>query len=677
MADKYKVDTERLLSVAEAKKKSAVGWYDSKISNEREKVLEYYNGDKPKRQHSGNSSYVSNDVYDAVEMMRSQLVEVFGGGNDILRFSPQGPEDIQLARDATDLCDFVVYRQNPAEEIFDSVIYDGLMARVGIAKVYWDERADYEDEEFSDVPPEAVDFLTAQEDVDELEADEDPMTGLFKGKLKRKIDKSQVVIEAIAPEEFLIESRAKCIKDASFVTQRILKARADLLQDGYKKEDIERIFKATEAEQLSSVEVLARHSPTEDGVAVDDPGQEEMEKVFLYESYVRGVFKKGYKLPCLFKVVHANGILLEHEEVKRVPFLTFRPLAVPHAFYGNNFAARVIPTQNARTVLTRGILDHTAITTNPRYVVLKGGVTNPREVLDNRLGGMINATRPDAITPLMQAPLNPFVFQSLGMLKDDRAETTGISELSQGLNKDAVSKQNSEGMVEQLVSLSQIRQKHVARRFVYQFLIPLYLEVYQLCLENMKDEKIIPILGDGWKRVDPSVWSERTDVTVSPTLGYGEKERMARKRAEAYSMVSQDPALQEMITPASRHAWITESLKLAMGPEGTTLLIHPSEVKPKEPDPMQMAMLKMQQDEVQAKLISAQAAMLKVQQDRELETMKIQLQELQTMIKQFTATRDAERKDYEVHERIELQREELEQARAVVPENQRGIFSAT
>ena len=47
----------------------------------------------------------------------------------------------------------------------------------------------------------------------------------------------------------------------------------------------------------------------------------------------------------------------------------FAPIPVAHAFYGSNFGQKVIATQNARTVLTRSILDHAAVTNAPRYLV--------------------------------------------------------------------------------------------------------------------------------------------------------------------------------------------------------------------------------------------------------------------------------------------------------------------
>ena len=146
------------------------------------------------------------------------------------------------------------------------------------------------------------------------------------------------------------------------------------------------------------------------------------------------------------------------------------------------------------------------------------------EMLDNRLGGIVNMTRPDAVRPLEQQNLNPFVFQTLAMLKDNKEESTGISSLSQGLNKDAISTQNSAALVDNLVSLSQQRQKVMARNFA-NFLVDVYLEVYRLVLENADaaKEDIIQVAGN-FVPVKVSDWAERKTCKVALHLGYGERE---------------------------------------------------------------------------------------------------------------------------------------------------------
>ena len=65
-------------------------------------------------------------------------------------------------------------------------------------------------------------------------------------------------------------------------------------------------------------------------------------------------------------------------------------------------------------------------------------------MINNKVG-VVNA-RPDAIQPLQQASLN-LLFEQLS---EDNMENTAAFSSSQGLNKDAVSKQNSSAMIKQL-----------------------------------------------------------------------------------------------------------------------------------------------------------------------------------------------------------------------------------
>ena len=98
MATDYKRLTEsEIVKMVEDNIKTSVGYYDSDLSRERKKVTEYYNATLPKPAHDGNSKYVSQDVYDAVQSMSAALLETFSSGNRIIKFAPQGPEDVRLA----------------------------------------------------------------------------------------------------------------------------------------------------------------------------------------------------------------------------------------------------------------------------------------------------------------------------------------------------------------------------------------------------------------------------------------------------------------------------------------------------------------------------------------------------------------------------------------------------
>ena len=138
------------------------------------------------------------DVYDAVESMKAALLETFSTGYKTVRFAPQTGEDVRVAEICTAYTDYVANRQNNLFETMQSVIHDGLVARAGICKVYWEEREESHLEPIQDLTEEEFDQIIAQPNVDIEEVEQDDL-GLYSGDIRVYQDASQVVIEATSP----------------------------------------------------------------------------------------------------------------------------------------------------------------------------------------------------------------------------------------------------------------------------------------------------------------------------------------------------------------------------------------------------------------------------------------------------------------------------------------------
>lgn len=639
------------------KAREAVGWYDSKLSKERERVMLYYNSQLPRRQSIGSSAFISTDVYDGVESLKAQLLETFAAGDDIVKFDPDSEMSAVDCMSATAYARYIIFQENPGYKIFNDVIHNGLIARIGPTKVYWDDCADEEEESFEGLSLDQVHGLASQDDVDDLEANLNDQTQTFDGHLIRRIDCSQVRITACPPEEFLVAPRCVSLEytgleHPQYLGHRTLKTKAELKDMGLDPKKVDLVH-YDDAKGLDlSPEVLARNAPVETLQAMNNPIQPELEQVMLYESYAPMVVDKQ-KGARLYKVVHASDVLFSYEEVDRHPFICYVPIPVPHLVFGNNFAARLIPTQNARTVLIRAILDHTVMTVNPRWQVVQGGLLNPREMLDNRTGGLVNVRREGAVSALEVPQLNPFVFQTLQQLEDNAEKTSGVSSLSQGLNKDAISTQNSRGMVQDLVNLSTQRQKIAARNFAYGFLMPLMFEVIRLAILNEKKPKIIEVAGVPIK-MDASKWKQRTSATVSFHLGYGERDDMAAKHVKLYQELNADPSIATMFTSQNRYNLITDAAKLSGIYSISRYITPPQMTQPPQPDPIKMA-------EVQAKTTTAQAAMITAQsnasaQQRQAayDEMKAQLDQMKLRLDTMVKDRDADRHDLEAASRVAI-----------------------
>lgn len=668
-----KLDDDQIVTIIDNNARRSIGYYDSQISRERQKVVDYYNATLPRPAHDGNSKYVSQDVYDAVESAKAALLETFSSGNKIVRFAPQGPEDVAMANVCTEYASYVAQRQNDLFSVMQTALHDGLIARAGIVKVYWANKTDSHLETVEDLTEDELDALLADDNVEIEEIVEDEL-GLYSGELRVTRDTSQVVIENISPESFLIEPQAKSLDSVNFCAHRTKMTISELREMGYPEKVIDKIGDHEDVDIDTDPEVLARHQ----NIGADrgwsaDPYQDQVRSVQVIEAYIDlDVDADGTTE--LYRVIKAGNVLLEKERVARRPFVAFVPLPVPHAFYGNNFAEKLMSIQNARTVLTRSILDHTMITNNPRYVVTKGGLSNPRELIDNRVGGIVNVTRPDAIQPMQQATLNPFVFQTIQMLDEDKEDTSGISKISQGLNKDAISKQNSAAMVEQLATMSQQRQKIIARNFANGFLKPLYQMIYQLCVENEDQQKIVELAGQ-YVMVTPSQWASQRDVSVEMHLGYGEQEREAQKYLSFHALLSQDPSMSQMYGPEQQHRLMSHVMEQSGIKNSADYLMNPAQIPPQQPDPAQQMQMEMQAKQMELQERQTSVAEMKAQMDAQIAQMKLQLEQMKAQQSFALQSDSMDLKESQLEHKKFVDNEELKIARTA--DDVRAIASPT
>ena len=669
-----KLEDDEIVAILDSNIRQSIGSFDSDLARERKKVTDYYNAALPKPAHDGNSRYVSQDVYDTVESMKAALLETFSSGSRIVKFAPQGPEDVQLASVCSAYTDFVLFRQNDGFGLFRSVIHDGLVARAGIAKVFWQESSEEDLQEFEGLSQSELDMVLAEDDVELVESDEDE-NGLISGVVSSPVSTSQVVVEAIPPEEFLIESQAVSLEKANFVAHRTRKTLSELRDMGFDEDTLDSIGESHEDVELETdAELLARFDNIGSDRGNSSRGyQDQVRTIMVYEIYIN-LDIEGTGIAKLHRILKAGNAILEKEEVDRLPFVVFTPLPIPHAFYGSNFAEKLVATQNARTILTRSILDHAMITNNPRYMVVKGGLTNPRELIDNRVGGLVNVSRPDAISPMPQASLNPFVFQTLQLLDEDKEDNSGVSRLSQGLNKDAISHQNSAAMVEQLATMSQQRQKIIARNFANQFVKPLFHLIYQLVVENEDQQKIIDLSGE-YVQVNPSVWDSKRDVMVQLHLGYGEQEAESQKHLMMHQMFSQDPILQGMYQPQNAYALVKDVMEKAGIMNVSDYLTPPDQLPPPQPDPAQEMQMQMAQKQIELQERQTAVAEAKAQVDAQIAQMKMELEQMKAQAQHALQSDNQDLKEQQFKFKQFIDSSELQILRTA--EDLRGIASPT
>jgi len=160
-----KIGTSTLKAMLAAERSNALAAVEaSKLSAERSDAMDYYLGDMTKDMPAadGRSKAVSTDVADTIEGLMPQLMDIFAGSDEVVRFEPVGPEDEEAAQQETDYVNHVFMQQNPGFMTLYSFVKDALLSKVGIVKVWWEEKDIEERETYYDLTEEQFAMLAQQ-----------------------------------------------------------------------------------------------------------------------------------------------------------------------------------------------------------------------------------------------------------------------------------------------------------------------------------------------------------------------------------------------------------------------------------------------------------------------------------------------------------------------------------
>ena len=572
------INDDELLASLENNINAADSYAESEIGAQRDKGYRYYYGQPLGNERAGRSQHVSMDVFDAVESVKAMMMECFTADRNICRFDPQTAEDFMPAKMATAMTNYIFYRENNGSKILHDVIHDALIAKTGIIKRYYKNLYEYEEETFEGLDEPSFNMLMQDPDVTILEIDEqvttsqmqDPQTGqvvdvpqtMYSGEIARKIDKSKICIETIPPEDFLVSPRATDENDADFCSHRTSRTRGDLLSEGY---DPEIVAKLDEDNDLFEDSGLGRDSV--DGLFKDDHQDDDNDRqhVTIYESYIKK-YRDDLKKCVYLKVLHSRHVMLDKEIVSEKPFRYFTPFPLPHRFHGMSLADVLFDIQKTQSSLKRGVVDHTFMTNTSRFIANLSLVKNPRDLLDNKVGAIIDVNSPNpesVVRPLPMPNLSGTVFQAIENLEVEKEARSGMSRMSRGMDSTVVSKQNSSDLITQFMNASNRRIMVMCRNLAENFLKPLMHDIYKLAVEY-EGEKSIQLDGQ-FVPVNPQFLGDRTEMSVAVALTPEEQAQEAQMLLsldQQFTMNPQDPNLGGMYGATQRHAMLSRAFEL-------------------------------------------------------------------------------------------------------------------
>ena len=208
-----KLTEEELVTRIRGEITDSLGYMGDTISQQREQAMQYYYALPFGNEVEGRSQYVDSTVQDTIEWIKPSLMRVFASGEEMVKFTPHGPEDVKMAEQATDYVNYVFTKDNPGWEILYSWFTDALLSKNGIVKVWWNEYDEDQREEYHSLTDQELEILVSNDSVEVIEhteyiENEVPVHDVV---LKRSSYNGKIEIENVPPFEFLISREAKTI----------------------------------------------------------------------------------------------------------------------------------------------------------------------------------------------------------------------------------------------------------------------------------------------------------------------------------------------------------------------------------------------------------------------------------------------------------------------------------
>jgi len=604
------------------------------LKDQRNNAMDYYFAKKFGNEVKGRSQVISHDVMDTIEWIMPSMMRVFSASEEFATFVPESANDVDAAKQEMQYVNYVFDKDNRGFMILHDMVKDALLLKTGITKVWWNEAVEETTEDYTGLDPLGVQALFDTDDkVEIIESEANKETGKIDVKIKRIKDDGRADIRVVAPENFIISKRAESIRDASLVGEYIRTSRAELKEQGFDKETIEKI--PSSSEQEDDQERQARFAPEGDDFSTSVT-KRDREPIWIKEIYLK-VDENNDGVSELLKVtLSENDLILDKEEVDNKPYASMSPIKIPHKFYGLSVADLVTDIQLIKSTLMRNILDNVYNLNNGRFVGLEGAF-NLDDLLNSRPGGVVREKVPNAVRRLDTPPLPNGAFQMLDQMDAMLASRTGSTKFNQGLDANVLQNTTATAIAQQQ-SASQARIEMIVRIFAETGIKDLFILLHGTLRKNQRSQRVVELSGS-FVPVNPSQWRERKDMTVTVGLGRGDKDTRVQNLSLIGQVMQQvGQSAPGIVGPQNIYNAAVAMVKALGMKNDAEFFSNPSKQPPPEPKPspeeikaqieqaklqakmqIEMAQLKLDEQELQLKAVRTQAEIAKWEKELEIE----------------------------------------------------------
>jgi hypothetical protein len=539
-----KMNEEDLLSLLVDKEEQAITYVHGTLASKREKAMREYFREPYGDEEEGWSSIVSSEVQDTIEWILPSLLKIFTASDEAVTFDPTGEEDVKAAKEATDACNYVFYKQNNGFLVLYTAFKDALLG--GNCAVMWRKHTQesVKSQGYKGVSADQLTLMLQQQPDSQIERASEPYPAmgpngpaigpdgqpiaLYDVRIKSTEKRQIIKIEAFEPENLLIERTwtSPLLEDCPYVARLMPGTTMSELREMGLKVDADE----ADEDNPSNASPDASYRASRSGIGTNDEPDttdESQREVTLRIEYVLVDFDGDgiAERRCIWRL---KDRILKNEVVSHVPIATGSPILITHRWDGMSMAEAVSDLMQLKTELLRQSLNSLYLANNPRTKVLTDSnwspMANLEDLLDSRPGAILRQRDPNAIQEHVTPWVGQQTFPMLEYVDGMRENRTGVTRYNQGIDANSLNKTASG--ISQIMSASQQRIELVARILAE----TLIKTIFQGTLKELTDggmDKLSFRLNNEFVQLDPNEWRDWYDMTINVGLGTGDKQQQA------------------------------------------------------------------------------------------------------------------------------------------------------
>ncbi len=523
------MEEDELIAILREEDRDAASFYSSELALAQAEAMKRYNAEPYGDEVEGRSGAVTHDVEDAVNWLMPHLMRLFIGQDDLITIEDIRTLDPDQLEQIAEYLTFVLFKDNSGEEIVHDFAQDGLLARIGIIRVAWEEPTPKPPKTFTNVPAERLaEFLANPEYEIVSQSSEDDQTWDLEVIVTPRT--GRIVIEQVPPEEFAFSSQAASIEAADYHRRTTEEYVADLATMYPDKADaLDSSFYGLTDDDADELENdyrrITRHQPETTHIHDTSDYHRNRRKVDLHTEYLR-IDYDGDGIVELRQIKRVGNTILENIVVEESEFVSWSPIRLSHKLVGRSIADVLKDIQQIRTVITRKLLDSLGQSLAPRRVVNKTkiGEEGVDQLLDHDIGDVIECegSPTDAIHELVTPDVSGSAYQALEYMDQRAEEASGVTRHAQGLKPEAIT--DTARGINALQTAANSRIELIGR-WLGAGVEKVLQRVYRLSVAHQDGPRVVPLNGQP-TMINPQTWSEEARIQIH--VGMAAESREAR-----------------------------------------------------------------------------------------------------------------------------------------------------